>query len=123
MIRMKDAAAPGTSYVFRLAGDGKTGRTLILRFLSVDRDQDAFEAELFDPDGHRPYRMETPVWKGKLGSRATMGIVFDTAGGKDSGWDFGLIQGELPAIVCPAASKPGALFPTRGILLIPVKGP
>jgi hypothetical protein len=119
----RDGAAPGTCYGFRLAGDGKTGRTLILRFLRFDRDQDTFEAEIFDPSTHQPFRTDTPVWKGKLGARAEAGIAFGTAAGIELSWAFGLVQGEFPQIFCTSAGKPGALFPARDIPLFSVKVP
>ncbi len=119
----REGAAPGTSYGFRLAGDGKTGRTLILRFLRFDRDQDAFEAEIFDPGTHKPFRTDTPVWKGKLGARTEAGIAFGTSAGSELSWAFGLVQGEVPQIFCPSAGRPGALFPARDIPLFPVKVP
>ena len=73
---VREAAAPGTSYVFRLAGQGKSGRTLVLRFLRFEPGPGGVEAEVFDPGNHQPLRAKTPIWKGQLNSRGGSGIDF-----------------------------------------------
>jgi hypothetical protein len=122
---VREAAAPGTSYVFRLPGEGKSGRTLVLRFRRFEEGQGGIEAEVFDPGNRQPYQAQTPVWKGQLlDGRSGPGIVFGTdADWKESGWAFALGQDDRPKIYCPASGKPGAPFPARDIPLFPVKVP
>ena len=119
---MREAAAPGASYVFRVSDQGKTGRTLVLRFVRADADQGVFEAEIFDPATRQPFQEKTPLWKGKLGGGADAGIAFGTEGGKDSIWAFALVN-DVPEIICPAAGRAGAVFPARNIPLFAAKIP
>ncbi len=119
---LRDAAAPPKSYAFRLQGEAK--RTLVLRFLRVDRDNDTFEAEIFDLGTRKAFDPKIAVWKGKLNARPEAGISFvKLADGTESDWAFTLARDDQPMLSCPAAGKPGAVFPARDILLISVELP
>jgi len=116
---LREMVVPQKSYVLRLPG--KTARTQVLRFLRFDRDQDTFEAEIFDADTKQPFKSESPVWKGKLNTRGEKAVAFRVEyAGKES-WALTLASDEQPEIVCMAAGTPGALFPIRRIRLVPIK--
>ena len=121
---VREAAAPGTSYVFRLAGQGKSGRTLVLRFLRFGEGPGGVEAEIIDPGSRQPLRAQTPIWKGQLNSRGGSGIDFGAdADGKESSWAFVLGPDDGLKIYCPAAGKPESVFPAQETPLFPVKLP
>jgi hypothetical protein len=60
-----DAAAPGTSYAFRMPEGGKSPKSLLLRFVRTSADKLNFEAEITGLVDKKPFKAETPVWKGK----------------------------------------------------------
>jgi hypothetical protein len=97
---------------------------MVLRFLRFDKDQDAYEAEIFDPANRQPFRAQTPVWMGKIDPRRGPGISFSAdADGKQSPWAFALAPDDQPEIFCHAAKTGGGVFPARDIPLFAVKAP
>jgi uncharacterized protein DUF4339 len=118
---LRKAAAPQSTYVFRLPGE--SGRTLILRFLRFNQDRDTFEAEIFEPGTGNPFDSQALVWTGKLNARPENGISFGKKDGFEMSWAFALVRDDQLEIACPAANKPGATFPAHEIPLFAVKGP
>jgi hypothetical protein len=115
---LQEAAAPGTSYVFRLTAQGKPGKNLVLRFVGLNPDRTAVEAEVFDLGDRKPFRADTPVWKGKLTADPQAGSVFRM----DAGWTFLLGPDDQPRIA-GAGSGPDDLFPAKELPLFPVQLP
>jgi hypothetical protein len=121
---LREAAAPGTGYVFRIGGEAKSGRTLVLRFRRFEAGPGGVEAEVFDPGNYQPLRAQTPIWKGQLDDNGAPAVVFGTAADwKESGWAFAIGPDDGLRILCPAAGKPNAVFPTRETPLFAVKLP
>jgi hypothetical protein len=88
------AVAPRTSYALRLPGEGKSGRTLVLRFLRLDADGTAIEAEVFDLGSGKPFRADMPVWKGRLTEDQREGVAVRL----DAGWTFLIGPDDRPRI-------------------------
>jgi hypothetical protein len=116
------AGEPKKTYVFCLPD--KSDQILVFRFLRYDRHQDAFEAEIFDPVTRKPFRDQTPVWKGKLTPGPEQTISFSAgAASNEPGWSFAFERDDQPKIVCAATNDPGAVFSARDIPLFAVKLP
>lgn len=122
--RLRAASAPGTSYIFRVAGADESARTLVLRFLRFDEGPAGIEAEVLDAKTRKPFHASTPVWKGRLEPNQGATISFGAAAdGKQPDWVFGFGGDDGLLIECPSAGAPGAAFPVRNIPLLAVKTP
>jgi hypothetical protein len=120
---LREAAAAGNTYLFRLAVQGKPARTLVLRMRRMDADGTA-EAEIFDLANRQPFRADTPLWKTHAGGKMGSALYFSLNGDfKTTGWAFVIGEDDRPHLFCPLGGKPGAVFPAREIALFPVKLP
>ena len=119
-VLLREASRSGISYSFRLPAQGKAGRTLLLRFRSASE----VEAEIVDPQTHKPFQTATPAWKGELDKREGTSIYFGADGDwEQSGWAFKLGLDDQPMIYCPGAGNAKAPFPAREIPLLLVTSP
>ena len=89
--RLLEIIAPQTTFVARLKDPGKT---LLVRFLRMAADKSAVEAEVLDLATRKPFRTETPVWKGRLSPDNDEGYVIRF----DSGWTLLLAQDDQPML-------------------------
>jgi len=123
--RLRDAAAPGTSYIFNVPGEGKTARTLILSFVHFAEGPGAIEAKVIDPKSGKPFHENTPVWKGQLADLPSgKAITFGTpADWQKSGWAFALSPDDSVAIFCPASGATERAFPLKLISPFATKSP
>jgi hypothetical protein len=99
-----DAAAPGTSYAFRLAEPGKPARSLVLKFARVRADKTTLEAEVIGMADKKPFKPDQPVWKGRVTEDQRSGYVVQF----ESGWSFLLLADDRQVLRLPA-SKAGEL--------------
>jgi hypothetical protein len=110
------AAAPGSSYIFRLAEDGKPSRTLVLRFLMAADDGSSVEAEIFDAATKKPLRPDILTWKGTLIADHETGYSFRL----NADWMFQISAGDQPVIAVPVEKREEERA-TQQIALLPVK--
>jgi pSer/pThr/pTyr-binding forkhead associated (FHA) protein len=122
--RLRAAADPGSTYIFRVPGEGKAVHTLVLRFVRFDEGPDGIEAEILDAKSRKLYQESTSIWKGKLEPDSEAAIGFGTAAHwKQPDWAFGFGNDDGLKIICLAGGSPGATFPVKDIPLFAVKAP
>jgi hypothetical protein len=108
--RLQQIAAPGNSYAVRLTDKGKT---LVVRFLRLDEENKTVEAEVIDLASRKPFRPDTPVWKGVLTADKEAGYVLRL----DSGWTLLLAQDDQPTLSVPQTDE----SPARILAMVRVK--
>ena len=121
-VLIRTAIGLNSHYEFRLPGQGKADRTLLLRLSSLSQ-KDRVQAEVVDARTNQPLHPGTPTWNGTLDSRGLARIHFGGSGGSEPAWDFAIGSDDQPIIVCETAGQSGAAFPISNIPLLPIASP
>lgn len=107
--RLLFLATAGRTYAVQIPGEQNA---LGVRFKSASAGAATVELEVFDLASRRPYRRDTPVWKGKLQADSDSGFVIRL----DAGWTIQLSNDDEPSVVVSAdsgESKPAPMVRVR----------